>query len=80
MCKMGNPYKKSRFICLKCLEENHVGDGIQRRKQREKGHIKDLYCVHCKDTTKNLEVRFCDYYSERIEEAKKLQNEFYSLA
>ena len=25
---MGNPKKKSRWICLRCLKENYVGDGI----------------------------------------------------
>ena len=36
--KNGNPKRASRFICCKCLKDNHVGDGIQRGgHQREKG-------------------------------------------
>jgi hypothetical protein len=59
------------------MKDNQIGDGIQRKKQREYGHIKDLYCVYCKDTTKNIEVRFCDFYSELAEEAKRLHKEYY---
>ena len=29
-CRMGNPKKMSRFICLKHCGENHVLDGLQR--------------------------------------------------
>ena len=76
-CKMGNPKKKSRFICLKHCGENPVGAGIQRAKQREKGHIKDLYCLFCKETVKNLEVRYCDSFDEMMVEAERLHKEIY---
>ena len=76
----GNPKKKSRWICLKCLKENHVGDGIQRgSRQREKYHIKDLSCL-CSDIneqTKNLEVRYCDNFQEMMIKAKKIHRKFY---
>lgn len=74
---MGNPKKKSRWICLKCLKENHVGDGIQRINQREKWHKKELHCIYCNETTKNLELRHCDWLEEIKERAEKLHREIY---
>ena len=76
---MGNPKKKSRWICLKCLKENHVGDGIQRKSQREKGHVKDLTCLctGLKEITKNVEVRYCDSFQEMMIKAEKLHKEIY---
>lgn len=76
-CRMGNPKKKSRFICLKCLRINEVGDGIQRTNQREKLHIKDLHCIFCGYTTKNIEVRHCDWLEEIKHKAEKLHIEYY---
>lgn len=76
-CRYGNPKKKSRFICLKCLEENLVGQGIQRSNQRKINHIKDLYCIYCKNVTKNLEVRHCDVFTDKMEYAIILQKEYY---
>ena len=46
--------KGSNFICLKC---GGMGIPIQRRRSREKGHVKDLYCIHCGETTKQMELR-----------------------
>lgn len=74
---MGNPKKKSSFICLKHLGINYVGEGIQRDRQREKGHIKDLYCLECNKVTKNLEIRYCDDYLEMFDRAGNLQREYY---
>lgn len=75
MCryKYGNPNKQSRFICIVCLTENYVGAGIQRGgRQREKGHVKNLYCLRCKTETKNVEVRYCDKFNEMMLKAEKL--------
>ena len=72
MCRrrMGNPKKQSRFICLCCLKQNHVGDGMQRLgRQRPIEHEKDLYCLNCKTITQNMEVRYCDDYAETFEKA-----------
>ena len=80
-CRMGNPKKMSRWICLYCMKENHVGDGIQRGgKQREKNHIKDLVCICTKleCTTKNLEVRYCDNFQEMMNKAKELRPKYYT--
>ena len=72
---MGNPKKKSRFLCLKCMK---LGiEGIQRKSKREKGHIKDLYCFNCNAETKHIEVRYCDWLEEIKEQAEKLHIEYY---
>jgi hypothetical protein len=77
--KNGNPNKTSRFICLSCLNENMVGDGMQRiYRQRENNHRKELYCIICKAVTKNLEVRYCDDFDEKMEKAKELHEEYYN--
>ena len=76
-CRMRNPKKKSYFYCLKHLGINHLGDGIQRGNQRQKGHIKDLYCPQCREIVKCLEIRHCDWFEEIKERAEKLHIEFY---
>lgn len=76
--KNGNPKKQSRFICIKCLKENALATGMQRKSQREKNHVKDLYCLYCKDTTKNIEVRYCDIYGEILEKANEIRENYYS--
>ena len=74
---MGNPKKKSSFICLSHVGINQIGNGIQRSNQREKNHIKDLYCLQCRHVTKNLEVRYCDSFQEMIRKAEELHREYY---
>ncbi len=75
---MGNSKKISRFICLRCMEINQLGAGIQRSQQREKFHIKDLTCLVCGGiVTKNLEIRHCDWLEEIQEQAEKLHIEYY---
>lgn len=75
----GNGKKKSRFICCKCLNENFIGDGIQRGgKQREKYHVKNLDCLVCKgEKTKNVEIRYCDDYLEIMDKAIELHEKYY---
>ena len=80
MCKRNsNAEHSSRFICLRCLKENGVGAGIIRVNMRESGHIKDLICLCTKleEKTKNLEVRWCDNFAERMEYAREIQSNFY---
>ena len=69
MCryKMGNPKKKSQFYYLKQLGRN----------QREKWHIKDLYCPICNEVVKCLEIRHCDWLEEIKDKAEKLHIEYY---
>lgn len=70
--KNGNPKRQSRFICLQCLQENRLAQGIQRKSQREKFHIKDLYCLSCRKICKCVEVRYCDSFDEVMDKAKEL--------
>lgn len=74
---MGNSHKMSRFLCLSCMKENKVGEGIQRRKMRSKYHIKDLYCNNCHKVTKNMEIRYCDYYEDIYNKAKEVKDTYY---
>lgn len=76
--KYGNPKTSSRFICCKHLGENFIGQGIQRGgRQREKYHIKDLFCLQCACVTKCIEWRWCDDYEKVMEQADKLHKEIY---
>ena len=76
--KYGNPKTASRFICCKHLGENFIGQGIQRgSRQREKYHIKDLFCMQCACVTKCIECRWCDDYEKVMEQADKLHKEIY---
>ena len=76
-CRMGNPKKQSRFICLHCLKEG-IG-GIQRGgHQREKSHIKTLYCPYCRHKEKHLEVRYCDNFLDMMDKAAKLHEQYYN--
>lgn len=55
-----NNYSISYFICPECKRTFP----IPRPKsiKRNKGHIKDLYCVYCNKTVKTIEIRNGDYY------------------
>lgn len=79
MCKRnGSPQRQSRFICLKCLQLNQVGAGIQRGgRRRNKYHIKDLLCLYCKCETQNIEIRDCDAYEDVYEWAVKVRLQYY---
>lgn len=77
---MGNPKRNSRWICLRCMNENKVGAGIQRGgHQREQNHIKDMICLctNLQEKTKNLEVRWCDDLNESKMRAKEIRDKYY---
>jgi len=77
--KNGNPKHASRFICMKCMQENMLARGIQRKQQREKFHIKDLTCILCGGIeTKNMEVRYCDDYKEIYTKALEKRENYYT--
>lgn len=52
---------------------------FQDQKTKEKGHIKNLacLCVGLQMKTKNLEVRWCDDFSERMERAREMKSTYY---
>lgn len=75
--KNGSPALSSRFICLKCKKNNLVGAGIQRGKQREKYHVKDLFCINCKERTKNIEVRYKDDENDIFAYGMQIRKNYY---
>lgn len=75
----GYPKRSSRFICLSCLQENKLAQGIQRKSQRKKFHVKDLTCLNCDgEICKCIEVRYCDSFNEVMDKAKELSKIYYS--
>ena len=50
----------SEFYCTKC---GNKGVPIPRKasRHRERGHLKKLFCLHCKDNTNHVEIRPFDY-------------------
>lgn len=49
----------SSFICTNCKKEGiplprHIGS------QRQKEHLKNMYCIHCKEKHNHIEIRECD--------------------
>ena len=57
----GRHFTINTFVCTKC---GNKGIPISRKqsKQRESGHLKKLYCVHCKEETNHIEIRDFDYF------------------
>lgn len=49
----------SNFYCLDC--GNEIALPRNRGHQREKNHIKHIYCICCKAETKHLEKREKDF-------------------
>lgn len=45
----------SRFKCPDCDNEMYVSRGLD--KQRENGHIKDIWCPYCKEVKKMTEQK-----------------------
>ena len=50
---------------------------MQRKSQREKFHVKDLFCCNCQMETKHIEIRHCDWLEEIKDKAEKLHIEYY---
>ena len=62
MAKNIQAMSESKFFCTKCGAE---GMPIMRPRghQREAGHLKKLYCLHCKEETNHAEVRSIGGYT-----------------
>jgi hypothetical protein len=56
---MGRSVTYSDFYCVQCT--NKMTLPRKNSKQREKSHLKSLYCVKCKDEINHYEVRDCDH-------------------
>ena len=66
-------YNISEFYCTVC---GNKGIPLPRSysSQRNKSHLKKLYCTHCRKETNHVEIRSCscDYNKEEIlEQIKK---------
>lgn len=59
-----NKYTISQFVCLECGNKFPLPRPMNQK--REKYHIKDLYCPHCKKITKTEEVRYDDFFEVNI--------------
>ena len=57
--------KISNFYCTE-LGCNYSIPLPRSRKQREKGHVKDVWCPKCKRVTPHVEVRACDFIYEYV--------------
>ena len=61
-----------------CTSCGHKGIDIARRpgKYREPGHLKRLYCVHCKREVNHVEIRpfYSDYNKQDFELEMKYHN------
>ena len=75
--KCTNQKHFSRFICLKCGRTDGVTPIYRAHTLKEHGHVKDLYCVHCHDVTKCLEIRNRDYLPDVMDQARDLAEEYY---
>ena len=47
----------SDFYCTKCGQKNLLTVTRKHGQAREPGHLKKLYCFHCKDELNHAEVR-----------------------
>ncbi len=48
----------SNCICQQCGSKFPIP---RIKRQREKNHVKDLYCIVCKERTPHKELRSCDF-------------------
>ena len=58
--RRGRHFTVNAFKCTVCGKE---GIPISRKQsnQRESGHLKKIYCIHCKKETNHVEIREFDY-------------------
>ena len=46
----------SDMYCTKCGQKN-IPIPLSKGKEREGGHLKKMYCIHCKQTVNMVEIR-----------------------
>ena len=57
---IANKYEISIFVCPDCGNKFPLPRAKSMR--REKNHIKDLWCPHCKQKVKTMEIRPQDMF------------------
>lgn len=62
----------SDFYCLQCT--NKITLPRKNSRQREKNHLKSIFCIHCKGYVNHYEVRDCDY-DFQLQDLKDLIND-----
>ncbi len=69
----GNDFSVSKMYCCKCGQE---GISIPRRsgQYRAPGHLKKMYCIHCKQEWNHAEIR--SMYSDYNYEDFKLEMDY----
>lgn len=60
---MNNRMYISDFYCTECGSKN-IGIPRFQGKDREPGHLKSMWCMHCKKETNNAEVRGFGKYTK----------------
>lgn len=73
---MGKQYEISSFYCTKCASKIELPR--KSSKKREKGHLKKIYCIHCKEDINHYEVRDNDMDFDLEEFKTKIQEGFYN--
>jgi hypothetical protein len=56
---MKNSISYSSFYCTQCT--NKISLPRKQSRQREKNHLKNIYCIKCKEEVNHYEVRSCDH-------------------
>jgi hypothetical protein len=68
----------SDFYCT-CCGQKGIPAPRKASKQREKGHLKKMYCVRCKKLVNHIEIRQFDSYT--VEDLMKdIKNNLYKEA
>ena len=75
MGKRSKKYSISDMYCCKCGNKN-FGIGRKSTQHREPGHLKKIYCTHCKQVWNHVEIRpiFNDYNYEDFKLEIKYHN------
>ena len=55
---MKKQYEISTFYCTKCAGKIELPRKMSQK--REKGHLKKIYCINCKEEINHLEIRSND--------------------
>lgn len=71
MSVRGRHFTISDFYCVECGNKG-IPIGRRQDQQRERDHLKKIYCLHCQEETNHVEARDFDY--SMIENGKEIVN------